>query len=208
MYSRGSYAALQHMSVDTLVKSAQAGDGDAFGELMMRHSGLIRRTAYSVLRNAEDAEDIVQEVALKGLRNIHAFEGKAAFSTWLTRIAFNASLARLRYARCRPSSSLDALSESEASAFLALSDASPNPEEQCLAMDGRRRLELAIARLPIRLQDVVFDHLYEDMSMAEVARKRALSLAAAKSRSCRARKRLVMMLSPQPAMIPSQSLEA
>lgn len=188
-------AILQQSSTDSLLELARGGDSDAFGELMKRHHGIVRRTAYSFLRNHEDADDVVQDVSISVLRKLHTFEGNAAFSTWLTRIAINASLARIRQTRRRPIYSLEELTSGDEAAFFPIADHKPSPEQQCACNEMKHRLSQAVSKLPDTLRNVANDHLYDELSMVEVAGKRGLTLAATKSRAHRARKRLILMLS-------------
>jgi len=91
----------EHLDVDSLVQLARCNDSEAFNELMRRHQGAVRRTAYSILKNFEDAEDAAQETYLRVFKKLASFEGASKFSTWLTRIAINTSLMRLRQQRLR-----------------------------------------------------------------------------------------------------------
>src|SRR5579885_2221219 len=86
-------------SEEALVRQAQAGDQDAFGELMRRHYTASLKTAISILRVREEAEDEVQNAYWKAYQYVGQFQGDAQFSTWLTRIVVNQCLMRLRQAR-------------------------------------------------------------------------------------------------------------
>ena len=79
-----------------LVRSAKAGDADAFGELVERNETKIYGLCLKMLGNQEDAEDCLQEVFIKAFKALPGFRGEARFSTWLYRIAYNESLMRLR----------------------------------------------------------------------------------------------------------------
>ncbi|MFH1502439.1 MAG: sigma-70 family RNA polymerase sigma factor [Candidatus Eisenbacteria bacterium] len=87
----------QNVYTDTdLVVKAKAGDGDAFGELVVRHEGKIYGLCLKMLGNPEDAEDCLQEVFMKAFEALPGFRQEARFSTWLYRIAYNACLMRIR----------------------------------------------------------------------------------------------------------------
>jgi len=79
-----------------LVRSAKAGDADAFGELVERNEAKIYGLCLKMLGNREDAEDCLQEVFIKAFKALPGFREEARFSTWLYRIAYNESLMRLR----------------------------------------------------------------------------------------------------------------
>jgi RNA polymerase sigma-70 factor (ECF subfamily) len=79
-----------------LVRMAKAGDGDAFGELVVRHEAKIYGLCLKMLGHPEDAEDCLQEVFMKAFEALPGFREEARFSTWLYRIAYNACLMRIR----------------------------------------------------------------------------------------------------------------
>ena len=79
-----------------LVQATRNGDTAAFEELIKRYDRKLLHIALNVTRNSEDAEEAVQDTFLKAYRNLNRFEGKAKFATWLTRIAINESLTKLR----------------------------------------------------------------------------------------------------------------
>jgi RNA polymerase sigma-70 factor (ECF subfamily) len=85
-----------------LVAAAKGGDYQAYAELCRRHSRRIFRTVLRITGNISDAEDTLQEALLKAYIHIGGFEGKSAFSTWLTRIAINSALMQLRKKRSQP----------------------------------------------------------------------------------------------------------
>jgi RNA polymerase sigma-70 factor (ECF subfamily) len=84
------------LSDEALIASARAGNRNAFGELVRRHSGRVYGVSFKMLRNREDAEDNVQNVFCKAYCGIRQFEGNSKFSTWLVRIAINEALMMLR----------------------------------------------------------------------------------------------------------------
>src|SRR5881396_3676598 len=75
---------------------ARQGDGEAFRELVERHSRSVFRLAYRMTGNEQDAEDVVQETFLRAYKQLNRFESRAGFGTWLHRIASNCSLDLLR----------------------------------------------------------------------------------------------------------------
>ena len=79
-----------------LAQSIAGGDMQAFEVLMRRHNRLVFRTVRSVIRSDAEAEDVTQDAWLAAYRHIAQFEGRASFSTWLTRIAIRIALQRMR----------------------------------------------------------------------------------------------------------------
>ena len=84
------------------VERARSGDSDAFRLLVEQHSRAIFRLAFRMTGNEQDAEDLVQETFLRAWKQLHKFDGRAAFGSWLYRIAANATEdLRRRKARAR-----------------------------------------------------------------------------------------------------------
>lgn len=181
-------------NVDHLVRLAKCGDREALSELMRRYSRLVTQTARGILKNADDAEDVAQDVSLIVLNKLHTFEGQSAFSTWLTRIAINASLTWLRKAKRSRLSSLDEPAYEGGPQVREPSDMAPCPEQQYLCNEARHRLHDGIAKLPWSLRSVLADQIYLELPMVDVAKRQSLTLAAAKSRTLRARRILVHKL--------------
>src|ERR1700756_4706085 len=81
---------------EVLVGAAKAGDRPAFAELWERHSNTAFKMAHRITKNLEDAEDVIQDAWLKAYVHLATFDGRARFSTWLTRIVINSALMTLR----------------------------------------------------------------------------------------------------------------
>lgn len=84
------------MDEKTLVERAKQGDKAALSQLVHKYSERVYNLALRILRNREDAEDVLQETFLTVIEKIHTFDGRSSFFTWIYRIATNASLMRLR----------------------------------------------------------------------------------------------------------------
>ena len=90
-----------------LVERAKAGDMEAFSELVRRYERRIYRMARQITQNDEDAEDVLQESFLKAFEHLDSFQGQSKFYTWVTRIAVNESLMKLRKRKSDRTVSLD-----------------------------------------------------------------------------------------------------
>ena len=174
-----------------LVVAARLGCRTAFNELCHRYSRRIYRTTFNITKNAQDAEDALQESFLRAFLALESFEGRASFCTWLTRIAINSALAMLRKRRCRPETSLDSTSRQEDEGGLAaFRDLAPDPEQIFGQQQRHAKLMQAIHKLPTDLREAVQARIAGDCSVKEVAYRLNISQAAAKSRLYRARTRL------------------
>jgi RNA polymerase sigma-70 factor (ECF subfamily) len=81
------------------VKAVLAGDKEAYGALVVRHSHSLFRVAFRITGNEADADDVVQEAFLRGYRKLDSFESRANFSTWIYRIAVRCALDKLKASR-------------------------------------------------------------------------------------------------------------
>lgn len=190
-----SAASLAEMETDeALVAAAKAGDARAFGTLINRYHSRILVVALRHTKIREDAEDVAQQTFQKAFVNLHKFEGKSSFSTWLTRIAINESLMLLRRARALREVSIDDSSSQEgATPSLDLADASPNPEVSYILQEGAQILSLAIRQLAPAIRGVLELQLCE-LSARETACHMGISVSAVKARVFHGRRKLRKIL--------------
>jgi RNA polymerase sigma-70 factor (ECF subfamily) len=132
-----------------LAQRAQAGDGDAYGELVNRHAAAARRLARTVLQNAEDADDATQEGFLLAWRHIGRYDPARPFAPWLMRIVMNAAADLRRKRRVRTTEQIPVSAPSGAA----------SPEQEADRTLFRSQLETALQQLPERqrLAVVLFD---------------------------------------------------
>lgn len=169
---------------EELVQKAQQDDERAFGKLVERYESKVYSLAMKMLRNPEDAEDVLQDTFLRAYRGIKSFQGNSTFSTWIYRITANSALMRLRKKQL-PTVSIDDADERETPINIA--DWSPGPVEQLLTQETQKAMDEAIEALPPEFKQVFILRDVEELSNAEVAEILDLSVAAVKSRLHRAR---------------------
>jgi RNA polymerase sigma-70 factor (ECF subfamily) len=174
----------QAQTDEELVQKAQQDDERAFGKLVERYETKVYSLAIKMLRNPEDAEDVLQDTFLRAYRGIKSFQGNSTFSTWIYRITANSALMRLRKKQL-PTVSIDDADEREAPINIA--DWSPGPVEQLLTQETQKAMDEAIEALPPEFKQVFILRDVEELSNAEVAEILDLSVAAVKSRLHRAR---------------------
>jgi RNA polymerase sigma-70 factor (ECF subfamily) len=170
------------MSDEALVAGAKMGHGSVFDELHERHRERMFRVAHRITRHREDAQDAVQESFLSAYVHLKKFDERARFSTWLTRIAINAALMKIRKNRV----SREVGVEDTANA-VELSDCVPNPEEIWARSEQKAALRDAIAKLRPTLRNAVELHDLQECSLHETAEALGISVAAAKGRLFHAR---------------------
>ena len=173
-----------------LVAAAKDGDHQAYAELCRRHSKRILRTVLQITRDVADAEDTLQEALLKAYIHIGRFEGRSAFSSWLTRIAINSALMLSRKKRSQPVYSFESGSDVDDFKFPEPMETSYNPEESCIQNALEDELDHAIRYLSPTLRAVVQIRYRENASISEIAKILGISESAVKSRLLRARSKL------------------
>jgi RNA polymerase sigma-70 factor, ECF subfamily len=124
-----------HSETD-LLHRARSGDHEAFEQLARRYSSRILATSRRILRNSADAEDNVQNVLVKACTNLHRFQEAALLSTWLTRIAINEALMKLR-ASAAEKHRVDSATATESAGKTptAACTSRISPEAQCIARE-------------------------------------------------------------------------
>jgi RNA polymerase sigma factor (sigma-70 family) len=182
-------------SSDTrLLAAAKDGQRSAFGELCNRHADKLFRVTHRITRNREDAEDSVQDSFLSAFVHLKDFDGRSQFVTWLTRIAINSALAKLRKKRGIREIPMDEPSPSgETTAFFEVADSGPDPEEQYRRREREQIVTAAIDGLKPKARSVVEIHQIQERSLKETAQVLGISAAAAKARMFHARAALRRM---------------
>jgi len=174
----------------TLVLEAQAGDRDAFAELVRRHQGACMKLAVSVLRDQEDAEDEVQNALFKAYEHLRQFQRDAKFSTWLSRIVLNQCLMRLRQTRRARFLYLGDSVGADDVLPLELPSKADSPERSLSRKEIALVLEHEMKRIPPLLRNAFLLRDVQQLPMPKVAEELGISIAAAKSRLLRARAEL------------------
>jgi RNA polymerase sigma-70 factor, ECF subfamily len=174
-----------------LINRLRAGDEAAVADLVRAHGARVYQMAFRYLKNAEDAEELSQDVLIKAVDKIGEFRGDSALSSWLFRITFNAAMSRLRQLR--------GVRAAEVSAGTASSDASVErwtadtadrqalADEEILRAQLRDRLTDAIRSLPAIYRGPVILRDLRGLSTEEASRLLRLNLQTLKSRLHRGR---------------------
>jgi RNA polymerase sigma-70 factor, ECF subfamily len=171
-----------------LIRQAVLGNPEAQERLFKTHTPRLYRAVFAILRNKEDAEDAVQESWCRAYANLDSFEGRSAFSTWLTRIAINSALMLRRRKSFRVKASLNNVLDDQLVPFLDPTVAQPpNPEEIYVASELNALIEDQIRELPPRVQATFRLLNIEEFSITEAARALGIRESAVKSRVARAR---------------------
>jgi len=174
-----------------LLAAAKRGDSAAFEILCKQSANTVFRVARQMMRNNEDAEDVVQESFQQAFIHLKSFKGDSRFSTWLSRIAINAALMKLRKKQHLWDGSLDESNEDEQSSHrLDVEDQGLNPEQLYAQMERQRILSEAINELTPGMRKAIELRELDERSGEETAQIMGISVTAVKARVFHARKKL------------------
>jgi RNA polymerase sigma-70 factor, ECF subfamily len=169
-----------------LLNRALEGDTEAFEQLVRRHECRVFRTTVALTGNAEDAEEALQDTFLNVYQHLCEFRRDSRFTTWLTRIAINAALQKIR--RRHETVSLDDPDVPQTEFFpQRYENWRDNPERLYAAEEMRRIVEEAVLSLPPAYRVVFVLQEIAEMDTVEAAEVLGLTIAALKSRLLRAR---------------------
>jgi RNA polymerase sigma-70 factor (ECF subfamily) len=178
--SRATKALAELEDSELCVRAGQKGDSHAFAELVRRHQGKVRGLLLRLTGNRTLADDLGQEVFLRAYRGLARFEGRARFSTWLYRIAYNVFLNHRT--RARELAALPRGFESR--------EPAPEGELSASRFDLRNDLEAAVAELPDRYRTVVTLYYLQDVSYPEISEILDMPLGTVKTHLHRAKRLL------------------
>lgn len=178
---------------DALIARIRTGETACFEVLMRRHNERIYRTVRAVLGDDADVEDVMQQAYVSAYQHLDAFEGRARFSTWMTRIAINEAYARLRR-RYRnqpaPWEDDDAMADEPEAA-------GPTPEQAAAHREMQVLLERAVDTLSLPNRTVFVLRAVEGLTTSETAECLKISEDAVKTRLHRANDALRQWLAAQ-----------
>jgi RNA polymerase sigma-70 factor (ECF subfamily) len=178
-------------SDDQLLVRAQSGDQQAFVQLCRRHSPMVKKRIFSIVKNQEDTEDVLQDTLLRAYRHLNAFRRTCKFSSWLTTIGTNTALMMLRRRKIRREGQIGALNEDGVAWDTAeFADTSFDPEY----LHSRNQIILLVRqeveKLKPSLRSIIKQYYGTECSVEESAKALDISIGTAKSRLVRGRKTL------------------
>ena len=174
-----------------LVRRAQAGNKEAFEELVRRHQHRVFAVAGGILRRREDVEDIAQQVFVKAYFSLKRFDQRAAFSTWLYKITVNECWDLLRKKKVRPLLYESDLSEEQAQQFSATERLDSGAEDISDKLEAQQQVENLLQSLDERDRMMLILKEVEGFAIEEIAEILELNANTVKVRLFRARRRIV-----------------
>jgi RNA polymerase sigma-70 factor (ECF subfamily) len=169
-----------------LARRSQAGDTEAFGELVTKYRTKIFNMVYGMVRNEHDAWDLAQEGFVRAWQPIHRFEGRSSFYTWLYSLTMNLTIYSLRRKGRREEIELND----------AISSSLPSPTVNYQRTEIWEQVNAALAKLSPEHRAVVVLKELEDLQYHEIAEVLNLSMGTVMSRLFYGRKKLQSMLRP------------
>ena len=173
-----------------LIERAQKGDKAAFKQLVQRHQRRAFAIALGLLRDENDAREVVQEAFLRVYRGLDSFHGGSAFFTWLYRIITNLSIDLMRKPGRREAELDETREIDEADIPLLSRIDGADPLDVLRRAEIRNKLEAALDALPVYHRGVIVMRVVEGMSYEEMAEAMGVSKGTIMSRLFHARQKL------------------
>jgi RNA polymerase sigma-70 factor (ECF subfamily) len=178
-----------------LIRRLQDRDEKAFEEVVRTYQNKVFNLVYRMMGNADEAEEVAQEVFVTVFKSVETFRGEAKFSTWLYRIAANHCKNRLKYLGRRSYKATGELNEETEHEAQSAQPSSmrphiDGPEAVLQGLELERLIQSAIAQLDEEHRELVILRDVEDLSYEDIARITGLELGTVKSRLHRARLQL------------------
>jgi len=180
-----------------LVKQCQAGNTEAFDQLVTRYRTRVFAMIYNMVHNEQDAWDLAQDSFVKAWKSIGRFRGRSSFYTWIYRIVMNVTIDWLRKKQVKGAGAEfnDAIQLKEIEpASRTLPKADPLPHERMEQSEIRARIDNAIAQLSPEHREVILMKEIEEMQYHEIAEALGCSIGTVMSRLFYARKKLQNLL--------------
>jgi RNA polymerase sigma-70 factor, ECF subfamily len=180
------------------IQAVLAGDKEAYGALVVRHSHSLFRVAYRITGNEADAEDVVQDAFLRGYRKLEGFESRANFSTWIYRIAVRCALDRVRRRRGDETNWAGRVGEANdpEQDQLQVPDQAAGPDRLVLSGEIGSMQETALRSLTATERTAFVLRHMEDRTTAEIGAALGIEPNAAKQAVFRAVQKLRRRLAP------------
>jgi RNA polymerase sigma-70 factor (ECF subfamily) len=175
-----------------IIQSIKSGNTEAFKTLVEKYQTMVFRTAMGFVHSKEDAEDLTQEIFVKGFQSIGNFMEKAEFSTWLYRITVNMSL---NYVNRKKIERFFDLTNEKTQSLFEKQDEAVNPEQRMINNERDQLIRKAIDRLSEKQRTAFVLNKYENLSQREIAAIMQISEGAVEQHLQRAKVNLQKKLS-------------
>ncbi|HEX9942907.1 MAG TPA: sigma-70 family RNA polymerase sigma factor [Thermoanaerobaculia bacterium] len=176
-------------SDEELVAAVLEGDRDRFGDLIDRYQGRLVNYLFRLLRNADDAHDLAQEVLVKVYQVLDRYDPQYKFSTWLFRVAQNAAIDQIRRRRLKVVSLRQEDEEGESRDW-DLPSAERGPYGELRNVERGAAIQEAIEALPWEYRELILLRHFGELPYEEIARLKGMPLGTVKNKLFRGRQML------------------
>jgi len=182
-----------------MISRIVAGERELFYDLIKPCERGVFLTAFSVLKSEADAEEVVQEAALKAYKALGSFRGEAKFSTWLVKITLNEARMRLRRSRADSEVSLEDFADNGDRDYTpaVLTDWREIPSEALDRKELRVLLQRGLSELPEKYREVLIARDVRELNIEETAQLLGISIGMVKTRLFRARLMMQKIVAPE-----------
>jgi RNA polymerase sigma-70 factor (ECF subfamily) len=173
--------------LELINKFVNEKDESSFSEIITRYSEKVHNLAMRITRNAEDTEEIMQDVFIIVYTKVHKFEGKSAFSSWLYRVTTNTAFMKLRKRRMQNTVSLDDSNLIDRNNWVGSRSENVDVNYISSQHEMRALIEAALAKLPDEYRTIFLLRDVDGLSNQEVGEILKITVPAVKSRLHRSR---------------------
>ena len=172
------------------IQKALHGDESAYEILVNRYKHGIHNMIYQMIKNREEAEDLVQETFIKAFNSLNSYNDDYAFSTWLYKIAFNHCIDAIRKKKLKTLPLDKPIQLRDGEVQQEIHDDSHSPEKDLLFSEKKRRIQKSIASLPERYRTAIILRHQEERTYEEISEILNIPIGTVKARIFRAREML------------------
>lgn len=180
----------KNRSEEELIKQAIDGDQKAYQTLFEAHRQAIFHIIVKIVRNNEEAQDLVQETFIKAFGSLKSYNPTYRFTTWIYKIAANSSIDFIRKRKLQTYSLDQPLNTKDGQVSVEVADMSYHPERDLSAKQQNISISEAIESLPDKYREVIIKRHQEDKSYEEIAKLLHVPVGTVKARIFRARELL------------------
>jgi RNA polymerase sigma-70 factor (ECF subfamily) len=186
--SQAVFSGWMEIPKSAVYEQAGQADEERLAALVSQYAGTLYRVAFSVLRNASDAEDAVQEAFLRVLRHRDSLRDVRDERVWLIRIVWNIVLDRKRRAKTRPET------DDVAELVRVLPSEGLSAEERAAAAQHHAHVLMCVGRLPAKEREVMMLSAFEELNSVEISTVLGITESSVRSRLFRARNLMAGLL--------------
>lgn len=178
-----------------LIDQAVGGDDKAFAKLMQRYKRPVYHMILKMVRNVDDAEDLMIESFAKAFKSLHRFKKDFTFSTWLFRIATNNTIDFIRKKKLNTMSIENSYTDDDGqSVGIDVEDENLDPQEETIKAQKSEIVQVFVDKLPAKYQKLVRLRYFSELSYEEIAVELDAPLGTVKAQLHRARELMFEMV--------------